>query len=65
MLRKHLTDDHASPTHIEERVIVADVRRHPTTIDNASKDYAKAISSTIKFLVEENDQMEKELHEAS
>jgi len=62
--RNHLPDDHASPA-FEERVIVLDVRRHLATMVDASKAYVEAMSSTINFLLEENDRMEKDLQEVS
>jgi len=60
---KHLLDDHASPKHIEERVIVSDVRRLLATLIDASKAYIEATSSIVKFLLAENDQMAKDLQE--
>ena len=53
-----------SPTHIEERVIMSDVRRHLATMVDASKFYAEATSSTVKFLLAENDRMAKGFQEA-
>ena len=62
--RKKLSDDHTSPTHTKERVIVPDVRRHLFSMVEASKAYAEATSSMVKFSIVENDQMEKDLQEA-
>jgi len=59
--RKWLLNGHASPAHMEERVIVLDVRRHLAAMANASKAHAKARSSTVKFLLAENDRMAKDL----
>ena len=58
--RNHFVDDHTSLAHTEERVIILDVRRHPASMAKASKAYAKATSSIIKFLIAENDQMVKD-----
>lgn len=57
-------DDHTSPAHIEERVIVLDVRRHPVVMVEDFKAYAEATSSTVKFMIAKNDQMVKDLQEA-
>lgn len=45
-------------------MIVSNVRRHLAALANASKAYAEAISSAIKFLIAENDRMAKDLQEA-
>jgi len=58
--RKNLSNDHTLPTHIEERVIVPDLRRRPISMIKASKAYAEATSSMVKFLIAENDLMEKD-----
>lgn len=57
----HLPDDHASLEHMEERVMVSDVSKHPVTMANASKAYTESTSSSVKFLLAENDQLENEL----
>lgn len=62
--RKKLPEDHTSLVHIEERVIVSNVRRHPTTMVEASQAYVEATSSAVKFLIAENDRMAKDLQEA-
>ena len=62
--RKKLSDDHASPAHMEKMVIVSYVRRHPVALADASKAYEEATSSTVKFLLAENARMEKDLQEA-
>ena len=54
-------NDHTSPTFIKERVIVLDTRKHPTTLTKAILAYAGATSSNVKFLLVENQQMEKNL----
>ena len=59
--RVHTPDEHASPTHVEEWVIVLDVRRHPTALIDATKSYSKTTSSSVKFLMKENERMVKEL----
>lgn len=58
------SDDHTSPTQVEEWVIMSDIRKHPTTLDNASIVYAKDTSSSIRFLIAEKEQMAKELQTA-
>lgn len=49
--RAHIQDDHASPMHLEERVFVSDVWRHPATLADATKAYAKATRSSVRFLI--------------
>lgn len=49
--RRQLLDDHTSPTHIEERVIVSDVRRHLAAMAEDSQAYTEATSSIVKFLI--------------
>lgn len=45
-------------------MVVSDVRKHPTPMDDASKAYAESMRSTVKFLLSQNDQMEKDLQES-
>ncbi len=40
---------------------MSDMRKHPTTLDDATKAYAKATSSIVRFLIAENERMAKEL----
>lgn len=61
--RKKLLDDHTSPAHIEGRVIVPDVRRHPISISEALKAYVESIRLIVKFLIIENQRMTKDLQE--
>lgn len=48
-------EDHTSPAQVEERVIVIDVRKHPATLANATRVYAEATSSSVRFLIAENE----------
>jgi len=59
--RVHIPNEHASLANFEERVIVSDVQRNPPSLVEATKAYAKAMSSSVKFLVAENEHMAKEL----
>ena len=59
--RAHAPDEHASPAHFEERVIVSDVRIHPTALVDTTKAYIEATSSSVKFLIAKNDRMAKEM----
>ena len=54
-------DDSTSLAQFEERVIVFDVRKHPTTLVDATRAYAEATSSSFHFFIAENEQMAKEL----
>lgn len=54
-------DSHVSHALIKERVIVSDVMQHPTDIFNATFAYAGATRSNVKFLLDENEQMPKNL----
>jgi len=54
-------DDHTSSAQVEERVIVSDVHKHPAALDDATRVYAEATSSTVHFLIAENERMTKEL----
>lgn len=42
-------------------MIVLDLRRHPTALADANKAYAEATSSSVKFLIAENEHMVKDL----
>ena len=42
-------------------MIVSDVCKHPVALDDATRDYAEATSSSVRFLIAENERMEKEL----
>ncbi len=57
-------DDKTSPMWFEEWVIVSDVRKHPYALVDATKAYAKATNSSVRFLIAENERMAKELQVA-
>ena len=57
-------DVHASPTRFRERVIVSNVHKHPAVMADATKAYAEATSSSVIFLIAENERMPKELQAA-
>ena len=40
-------EDQTSPTQVEERVIVTNVRKHPTALANATRVYAEATNSSV------------------
>jgi len=48
----------------EEWVIMSDVRKHPTTLADATRAYVEATSSSVHFLIAENKWMAKELQMA-
>jgi len=50
--------------HIEEMVVVLDVRRQTDAMVEASKSYEKSMSLAVKFLIAKNDWMVKDLQEA-
>ena len=49
---------------VEEQVIVTNVHKHPDTLVDATRVYAKATSSSVHFLIAKNEWMEKELQMA-
>lgn len=49
---------------VEEQVIVIDVHKHLVALADASRVYAKDTSSSVCFLIAENEWMEKELQTA-
>lgn len=53
-----------SPAQVKELVIMTDVHQDPTALADATKVYAKATSSSVRFLIDENEQMAKELQVA-
>ncbi len=57
--KAHISDEHASLAHFEEWVIVLDLRRQATTFANATKAYVEATSSSVKFMIAENQPMAK------
>ena len=42
-------------------MIVSDVRKHPVALADATRVYVEATSSSVHFLIAENEQMNKEL----
>jgi len=54
-------DEHTSPVPFEERVIVFDMHKHPSVLANATRPYAEATSSSVRFLIPENEKMAKDL----
>ncbi len=57
-------DVHTSPVQFEERVIVSNMCKHPAALVDATKAYALATSSSVRFLIAENERMAKELQTA-
>lgn len=51
----YLPDDQLSPSHMEEMVIVSNVRKNLVSMVNASRNYEKTMSSFVKFLLAKND----------
>jgi len=49
---------------MKERVIVSDVKKHLVSMVDATLGYAGAMSTNVKFLLAENEQMEKNLQVA-
>ena len=45
-------------------MIVSGVCKHPTTLADATRAYAEATSSSVRFLIVENERMAKELQTA-
>ena len=43
-------EDQTSPVQVEERVIITNVQKHPTALDDATRVYTKATSSRFHFL---------------
>jgi len=62
--RVHTSDDHTSPVHFEEWVIMSDVWIHPTILDDAMKAYVEATRSRMNFLIVEHEHMAKDLQAA-
>ena len=42
-------------------MIVSDVHKHPTALADATRAYVEATSSSVRFLIAENERMAKEL----
>jgi len=53
--------DQTSPAQVEKQVIVADVHKDPVALANATRVYAEAIKSSVRFLIVVNERMVKEL----
>lgn len=51
-------DDHTSPMKFKECVIMFDIWKHPTTLDNPTRSYAEATSSSFQFMIAENERMD-------
>lgn len=62
--RVHTQNEHASPVHIGEQVIVLDVRRNQIALDDAKKGYLEATISSVNFLITKNKLMTKKFHVA-
>ena len=54
-------DDNTSPAQLQERVTVSDMHKHLVALANATIAYTEAISSSVRLLIIENEQMAKEL----
>ena len=54
-------DVHISLAQFEERVIVSDVHKHIAALADATRAYAEATSSSVRFWIPENECMAKEL----
>ena len=54
-------EEKTSLVQFEEKVIVTAVHKHPVALANATRVYAKATSSSVHFLIAENERMKKEL----
>lgn len=57
-------EDHTYPVWYEEQVLVFVVHKHPTALANATRAYTEATSSSVCFLIAENERMAKELQTA-
>lgn len=53
------SEDQTSPATVEERVNMTDVHKHPVAFSNATRVYVEATSSSVHFLIVENDRMAK------
>lgn len=62
--RAHTPDEHASAAHFEELLIVSYLRRHPTTLVDATKAYAEAMSLSVNLFIEKSECMAKEFQVA-
>ena len=48
-------DDHTSPAQVEKLVIVSNIHKHLAALVDATRVYAKATSSSVHFLIAENE----------
>jgi len=53
--------DQTSATQVEEQVIMTDMRKDPTALVDATRVYAEATSSSVRFLITKNERISKEL----
>ena len=63
-LRVLTPEDQTSPAQFEEQVIVTNMHKHPATLADATRVYVKDTSSSVRFLITENEKMAKELQKA-
>lgn len=54
-------DFHKYPVQFEEQVIISDVHKHPVALADATRAHAESTSSSVHFLIAENERMAKEL----
>jgi len=54
-------DINKSHVEFEERVVISDVHNHPAALNDATRAYAEATISSVRFLIAENKKMVKEL----
>jgi len=59
--RTYTSDEHISVAYFEEWVILSDVNIHLAALADDTKAYAKARSSSVNYLIAENECMAKEL----
>lgn len=59
--RKKFSNDHSLPTFIKERVIVLDTRKCIASLAERRFTYAGETSSNVKYLMTENEKLEKDL----
>lgn len=48
-------EDQTSRVQVAEQVVVTDVHKHPTTLADATRVYIEATSSSVHFLIAENE----------
>lgn len=62
--RNNFPDDHTSLAFIMEWVIMSETRKHPASLVEDILAYARETSSNVKYLMFENEQLEKNMHVA-